>query len=344
MTDIRAYLKSNSNVNFKGGLAIKYNEYGRYCTISYPGKFELAVSVDAEQIELLSFLDGVIEDAQNGHVLQATWENPNIKGMDVSMTKSTRLAIGYRILLTFLNVETTRDIWLNFPNVHHSFLSYLRNRSLSQLLLMQYKVAILTCHIKGYSLGDTQKIEAAFEQCGLHRHNSIFYVLFLLEQHSNKITFDDQDVFVLTVDNMEFETEEFLNQKSTYKYCLGHAHKSLSFIWKANRGGPQEMANELMTATKVAYTTIRPFKSRAYSENYARRAMTNMVTRIIHAHTKYESNVRIISTQNGYESTHVMLTEATKDFDPTFSALEKSVGFSEDHMLDYIDSKRVKAA
>jgi len=303
---------------------------------------EIGLPIEAKQLEIVNFLTNTYADAKRGFVQQSAWENPEVK-LDASINSAQKIALGYYVMLSFLcNSETgTRDIWLVFRTIHHSLISYLRNRAISNEILMRYKVALLSCHLSGYTIADISKIERMFEVCGLNRQNYIFYLLLVLDGMTDNLVFDKQEKFVLSVANMEREKKEFISQPSIKKLCLYHAHKKLRFITESNRFSPEDMANELQMATQVAYTTVRPLKSIAYSENYARRSMTNTVNRIIHAYTTYESRKRLVAGVDGSVNTHFMLTDSiTKsEIDVSFQDnLANSLAFSEDRMIDYLDA------
>ena len=204
------HAKVNQSCRFRNGLGVRYFPVARYALIDYQDVFELNIPLEIDQLELPVFLQEILHDGRRGEVSQSAWENPEIKDMEKTLTGSMSLALSYQILLTFFNLQGTRDIWLTFPNVHHSLLSYLKNRAFISPLLMRYKIAMITCVVKGYGINDVNKIERVFEKCGLSRQNAIFYLLFSIENREHDLKFDTQDVFVLTVEDMEREIDEFL--------------------------------------------------------------------------------------------------------------------------------------
>ncbi len=235
----------------------------------------------------------------------------------------------------------TRDIWLTFRDIHSTLLSYLRNRAIANQLLLRYKIAILSCHLSGYGLTDLYKIERTFKNCGLDPENYIFYILFLLDGYNHDVEFDDQEHFILSVEEMERETKAFTGTTSITKLCHYQTSMKLQFIVDSQRISNNDMVNELIIATQLAYSTVRPFKTKAYSENYARRTMTNTALRIIQAYTKHKSKIRLISGEHGSEATHELLTENTKNIDPSFhSSLASTLAYSEDDMIAYLDIKK----
>ena len=334
------YVKKNQNCTFLNGLSLRYYPVNRQTTVQYKDIFELAIPTEINQLELPNFMLETQHDAQKGHIIQSAWENPEIKDLDKALTGTTLIGLSYHILLNFLNLQGTRDIWLNFPGLHHSLISYMRNRAIITPMLMQYKIAMLSCCVNNYTLHDLAKIERTFERHGLSRQNAIFYILFAIEKRQETIDFDTDDICVLTMPDMEEEITTFLNQTSTFRLCRYHVAKKLLFIVESNRYSKDEMTNELMVATQIAYSIIRPFKSKLYSENYARRSMTNMVNRIIHAYTNYDSKIRIINKGNEYENTHISLANlSVSALDATYDPIQNSMLFSEDHMISYLDSK-----
>lgn len=339
------HAKTRQSYRFKNGLGVRYYPVGRYAQIDYADAFELNIPMEIDQLELPVFLQEVLADGRNGDISQSAWENPEIKDMEKSMTDSMVLALSYQILITFFNLQGTRDIWLTFPNTHHSLISYLKNRAFISPILMQYKVAICTCLVKGYGLEDNSKIEKVFEKCGLSRQNAIFYILFTIENREKELTFDTQDVLVLTVKDIEQEIEDFLNETSTYRLCRYHVNQKLLFIVNANRYSKDEMANELLVSTRMAYALIRPFKSKTFSANYARRAMTNTVNRIIHAYTHYDSKIRLVEGADGMsENTHRDISNLdVLSINGDSDLLKTSMLFNEDSMIDYLDRVRAVA-
>lgn len=301
----------------------------------------VTVPMEFQSLEIVSALSSILDDARSGHLPQNVWENPEVKDLDKKISPTQRIVLSYYILLSFLGKCETRDIWQVFKGqVHHSLLSYLRNRIITRKMAMQYKVAILSCHLERYTIMDLKKIERTFINCGLAPENYIFYFLLYLDG-LNDFTFDKQVSFILSPEEMDQETQRFIETTSIKKLCLHHAHKSLSFICNSHKMSQEDLASELAIATQTSYTIIRPFKTKAYSENYARRTMTNTVSRILHAYTKYESKIRMVKTgDGGFENTHITLNDQTKNIDTTFDQLSHTLGYSEDRMIEYLDAQR----
>ncbi len=343
MLSIGGFLKKNVVLS-NSGLVLNFNSKTSILDFTITGHM-ISLPIDLHRLEIVNLLNATIIDAKNGHIQQAAWENPEIK-LEGKLTKAEMIALGYYIMLSFIDsgVCGTRDIWLVFRGVHHSLLSYVRNRAISNKLLLRYKVALLSCHFAGYGIQDIHKIERTFARCGLSKQNYIFYLMMVLDKMGKDITIDHNDRFILSVENLEHETNEFIDNPAITKLCMYHTHKKLRFIVNSQKSSPEEMANELRMATQVAYTTVRPLKSQEYSENYARRAMTNMVSRIQHAYTHYDGKIRLVSSNEGFENTHVELTgNFSKDaVDPLFTddSVKSSLIFSEDAMIDYLDNKR----
>jgi hypothetical protein len=345
MLSIAGLMKKNVVLS-NSGLVLNYSAKTSILDFTITGHM-ISLPIDLHRLEVVNLINSTILDAKNGYITQAAWENPNVK-LDGKMSKAESIALGYYIMLSFIDSGTcgTRDIWLVFRGVHHSLLSYVRNRAISNQLLLRYKVALLSCHFAGYGINDIHKIERTFARCGLSKQNYIFYLMMILDQTCENIVMDHNDKFILSVDSLEQETDEFINASDITKLCLFHTHKKLRFIVNSQKSSPQEMANELRMATQVAYTTVRPLKSKEYSENYARRAMTNMVSRIQHAYTHYEGKIRLVAVKDGFENTHVLMpSNFSKDtLDPLYTddAVKSSLIFSEDSMIDYLDSKRYR--
>lgn len=343
MFSMGGLLKKNVTLA-NSGLVMNYNTKTSILDFTITGHL-ISLPIDLHRLEIANLINAIVGDAKNGHIQQAAWENPDIK-LDGKLSKTETIALGYYIMLSFINsgVCGTRDIWLIFRGVHHSLLSYVRNRAISNKLLLQYKVAMLSCHFAGYGIQDIHKIERTFARCGLSKQNYIFYLMFILDKMNNDITIDHNDRFILSVESLEQETNDFIDNPAITKLCMFHTHSKLRFIVNSQKSSPEEMANELRMATQVAYTTVRPLKSKEYSENYARRAMTNMVSRIQHAYTHYEGKIRLVSSKDGFENTHIAITGNfdKNTVDPMYldDSIRTSLVFSEDAMLDYIDSKR----
>lgn len=307
--------------------------------------YDLGIETDLGDIEVVQFIDKTMSDLRNGYAVQSAWENPEIRDIEYNFTSSQKLALGYYIMLSFvMNSECgTRDVWAVFKGVHNSLISYIRHRAVASHLLLQYKIAILTCKTRGYTVADSYKIQQVFLNCGLDAQNYIFYLIMLLDGMDRKIVFDQQDKFILSVASIAEEASDFIHNKQTTRLCAFHAHTKLAFITQSQRDTPQDMINELLMATNVAYLTSRPLRSRAYSENYARRTMTNMVNRIIHAYTTYEGKVRLRSDTDGYQNTHMELNDKTftMNFNPQFDhAIVEAANFNEDRMIAYLDEYR----
>ncbi|QIG74868.1 hypothetical protein [Rhizobium phage RHph_N46] len=349
MLSIKGLAKTRTVTFSNSGLALSYDNRGHNLTITLKG-YDIAVPLDIDRLELPMLLKQLRDEARLGEVKLAAWENPDIRDLDKKISKAQRIALSYYIAMSYItnNEVGTRDIWVVFRDLHHSLISYLRHRSVATELLSRYKVAILSCHVKGYSIGDIPAIEDVFEACGLSRQNYIFYLLMMLDGMSSKIVFDMQDKFILSVDEFERETTEFIERKDTQKLCMYHVQRSLAFVVKSHKLSPSDLAHELSIATQTAYNIARPLRSKEYAENHARRAMTNMVNRIIQSYTKHASKVRLVEGAERSIATHVSL-DATfgawwdgSTFDPETSAdvFLNTLAFSEDRMLAHIDSTR----
>lgn len=357
MLSIKGLAKAKTVTFSNSGLALSYESRGQNLTITLKG-YDIAVPLNIERLELPLLLKQLRDEACMGEVKLNAWDNPEIRDLDKKISKTQRIALSYYIAMSFItNSEVgTRDIWLVFRNLHHSLISYLRHRSIATPLLAKYKVAILSCHVAGYSLGDITKIEDTFEACGLSRQNYIFYLLMLLDGMSSKIIFDMQEKFILSVDEFERETKEFIDRKDTQKLCTYHVMRSLPFVLKSHKMAPSDLSNELIIATQTAYSIARPLRSKEYAENHARRAMTNMTQRIIQAYTTHESKIRLVEGNENSIATHVSLDAYaagfftvnfnTDNFDPDTSAdlYMTTLAYSEDSMIAYLDTKRGVAA
>jgi hypothetical protein len=345
---------TKKNVVFSNsGLAMSFDKKTTNLNLTIKG-YDITVPVDLTQLEVRNFLTMTLKEARKGNLQQNAWENPEVN-LNGKMNEAQNIALAYYIMQSFINSNgfSTRDIWIvpAFRGFHHSMLSYLRNRAITNELLMRYKVALLICFVKGYHLGDLSKIERTFEKCGLSRQNYIFYLLFLLDGTFENIEFDDQEKFILSFNSMENEKIDFIESASISRLCMFHTQKRLRFIVESHNLSPHEMANELKIATQIAYTTVRPLRSRAFSENYARRAMTNMALRIIHAYTHYPDKIRLVKGEHGSEGTHFSfdtLSGASSNIphDPTWDddCVKSSLSYSEDVMINYLDMKRAQAA
>lgn len=344
MLSISGFIKAKPVNLLNSGLSLTYYPKKQFVSMEYEG-YDIGMPISADTLEIVNLLTNELEDARSGSILQSAWENPIIQDLNKSINSTKKIAISYYILLTFLRLGRTRDIWLAFRGIHHSLLSYLRNRAVNtQLLMMRYKVALLSCHLNGYGLRDIAKIQRTFEKCGLHGNNYIFYLLLVLDGLADNLTFDTQDTCVLSVPEMESETKQFIDTPSILRLSMYHTYKKLRFIVESQKISPEDMSRELVMATQVAYTTIRPFKTKEYSENYARRAMTNTVNRIIHAYTTYPSLMRLISTEEGSVNTHVMITETTSGYDSSYDAdIVASMRFNEDALIEHLDRYRTRA-
>lgn len=340
---IKGLLKKNVVLS-NSGLVLDFNTKTNVLSLTSES-YNLVVPIDLPSLEIVTFINQTIADAKKGYIQQAAWENPDIK-LDGSLSRAEQIAFGYYIMLSFLNNSQcgTRDIWLVLRNVHHSLLSYVRHRAVAHKLLLRYKVAILSCYISDYGVMDIPKIERTFAKCGLSKQNYIFYLLMLFDRSLEDLKFDKQERFALSVETLEAETKKFIEHPQISKLCWYHTHKKLRFIVTSNKMNYNEMVNELQCATQVAYTTVRPLKTKEYSENYARRAMTNMVTRIIHAYTTYEEKKRLVADGDSFQNTVIQLEQdgaSLRSHEPSFDHdFAACLHFNEDYLIDRIDQGR----
>lgn len=344
MLSFSKLIKPKSVLFLNSGLNLAYSTRETTLSINIRDT-HVAVPIEHKSLEMVSAISAILDDARSGYLPQNAWENPEVKDLDKRISATQLITLAYYIQLSFLGKCQTRDIWQVFKGqIHHSLISYIRNRIISKDLAMRYKIAVLSCYLSGYSLLDIDKIERTFRNCGLNPDNYIFYFILILDGLNN-FQFDSQESFILSPESMDVETKKFIDTTSIKRLCNYHTHKSLSFILKSHRMASDDLASELAIATQTAYTIVRPFKSKAYSENYARRAMTNTVSRILHAYTKYESKIRMVQREDGvFENTHIVLDDSSaQNIDSSFethSAMASTLGFSEDRMIDYLDARR----
>lgn len=335
-----ADLKKLSSLIELDGIQLNYFKEG-YSSITKEG-IEVALPGYVSNLDITVLLDDLTNQLETGTSHIAAWENPEIK-YNRKMYVSEKIAIGYWSILAYLGLKDTRDLWKQFDRHHSTYLSYLKNGVFASMLVGQYKVAFLTCYLQKYDIEHITEIKEVFAQNQLHRDNYIFYILFLMEERYGSLFFDTDDVCILTVADLDQENEEFIS--SIMPLFMYHVTQSLAFIVSSHRLSNLDMVNELSAATSIAYLRARPFHSKAYAQSYAKRALTNMVPRIIYAYTHYDSKKRMVTDGDGYTNTHLGLTALTAQsgFNVTASStvdsdqLNNSLFFGEDRMHDYLD-------
>ena len=339
-----ADLKRDSTEIQLDTINLNYDRHG-FLTILKQG-IEVAAPCSINNLDLVSFMKESVNDLLTGDMKISAWENPDV-ALPSKIYDSEYIALSYWILLSYVNLKDTRDLWKKFTRQKSTFLTYIKNNLFASQLINQYKIALLTCYLHKFDLSDLDKIKQVFVRNNLHENNYIYYVLFIMEERYGSFTFDNSDVCVLTGEDLDREAQDVI--KENMPLFMWHTRSSLSFIVSSHRMNQFEMINELATATQIAYNRVRPFKSKAYAESYAKRALTNTVNRIIYAYTHYDSLKRLISTDDGYVNQQLELTSnaTAKDVHPEACDIYQSLSslsYSEDALLDRIDRNSLEKA
>lgn len=299
------------------------------------------IPISLDELELYSSLHRSYVEVQTGDLRIPAWGNPSVTYG--KMTRTQMLVASYLCLMTFMQIRETRDLWVSLPNVPNTQLSYMKERAQSDDFLLPYKVAMLRCLYARYKYHDIDRIKDEFSAVGLHPSNYVYYLLFILSKDYRLLKIDNSQPFILDYQSLLNESADFSSRKDTQKLCYFRTHKQLSFIVGSHNLDPHDLATELLMNTLVAYRIARPMNSIAYSENYARRAMTNVANRIIYAHTHYLSLKNIEQDSDG---TFVRRFRSMTDVEETPSAevldidaFRNSVLFNEDVMLEKLDRR-----
>jgi len=302
------------------------------------------VACDPHNLEIFKFLSDAHTDAVEGTLTGPLWMNPNVEVKRRGVKPTELFALSYFLLKKFLGLCDTRNLWAILPSVPKSMTSYLKDRASFTKLVIPYKVAMISCWERDYTIGDLGAIEQTFVDCGLSKDNSIFYVLAVMAGDMEDFALQHDEPYVLTVSALNKEVDEFSNK--SFKLCYYQVHKKLRFIASSHRLDFSDLATELLSNTIVAYRLARPMRSRLHSENYARRALTNTVMRIIHAATTYDHLNQLWQGDDGsFVSRNLSLSS---NFESTFGeagcihseSLQSSVGFNEDVMLERLEQSR----
>lgn len=279
------------------------------------------------------------QETKTGNLVLNAWTNPNVAYAPIN--RSEMFTLSYLCVLYYLRLCDTRDMWRTFPHIPVKLLSYIRERAFFFENHLNYKIAILTCLHKGFDYRDVSKIMNVFRQCGLNENDYIYYLI-LLESEEYKNLEIDSDL-LLNIRVIEQEIENFAEQPQTIRLCQFHANTKLSFIAKGSNLAIEELAMELRMNTIASYRLCRPMMSAEYSENFARRAMTNTRDRIIFSYTKHKGKINMWRSENekGFVLRYTRLDDLTNNFDPTDINVMNSVGFTEDQMLENIEMRKV---
>lgn len=306
------------------------------------------LAVDVNNLELYATLSSAYVETATDRLVLTPWSNPKVD--TASMTRTQLLLAAYLTALTFLKIRDTRDVWMAFPTLPNSMLSYILGRATSSAsYIMPYKVAILQCLYRRYTLKDLDAIRNTFEDNGLHGENAVLYLIFIMSGNFRELKVDASEPFHLCLNTLTQEANDFISTPSISRLAHYRAHTQLTFIAKSHNIDVNELASDLMMQTLVAYRIARPCHTRPYSENYARRAMTNIANRIIYAHTHYDSKINIKRDAAGDFISRFAPVPNIDVLHPTsevydFSQYRESLLFNEDTMIDRIDQKRVKYA
>jgi hypothetical protein len=294
-----------------------------------------------DDIELYSNLKAHLLEVSSGELKLSPWSNPLVSYQPLNQTNS--LLFCYFTLLGFLRLSSARDMWASIP-IKSKLSSYLKDRLHYSCDIMAYKVAILKCLHKCLGTDDIVHIQDVFEECGLSRSNYVLYVFFLCSGDYMKLKMDTK--FSLNLRSLREEADNFINAPQIARLTNFQARSKLSFVVKSSQHDFNDFATELTMQTLIAYRLARPVASIPYSENYARRCLTNAATRIIFAHTHYPSHQSMWQTESGgfvirdADISTVDMKPSSVTYDPNYSAYDTTMLFNEDAMIEFLDSKR----
>lgn len=308
-------------------------------TVEVHGQREVSYyPIDMRRLEICEYLSTAYEEVQTGNMVLCAWTNPDVPAKPTPVTKCELFSLSYLTLLFYLKLRTTREMWGLLPSLPQKLTSYLRERAFFYRMHVPYKVAILTCLHHGYTHTHEREVRRVFTDCGLHGDNAVFYYLFLDGEEYRDLELHEP--LLLNIKALDRECERFAENPQTIRLCHNHTYRKLAFIAKSNSISIDGLSTELLMNTIASYRLCRPMLSEEYSQNYARRSMTNTVQRIIYSYTHHPDKINMWKTDSGFSLRYSTLDDYTSNFDPTDDTIRGSILFSENDMIEYLDRKK----
>lgn len=210
--------------------------------------------------------------------------------------------LSYLYILRLANTKMIRRL----TDVHKDVVTATKEAVFDSPELVNLKIATLRCVAQRLTPADHQRIVDNFVRCELKPEDAI---LFHLLYHNNDIPDFIANIkamedprFVATPEALRAEMNDPKTLASMEKTASVMAWRRVRFIADGNRIHPSAYASDLLLKGMQSYYWVRPWFSKAYALNYAKRAINNQALVLIEECKKDEMKQRTVATKDGYEN------------------------------------------